>query len=198
MNPLCISAIEDLMNKENRAMQTVLIPSTISDARNLVVALFMNIQDARGAIADLADAGFGKSQIRVIFSDQVKIVIRENSEVKTVGKQTTLDGEKSLVWKLRRSFKHDLHRSGTDQMTGQDQNQSSSSGAALYSEVSLGAALSPLGVAEDTIGLLNREMGSDGLLILVDAGLCCSQTQSILERNAGIIRTDTTTEHAHH
>jgi hypothetical protein len=186
------------MNKENRAMQTVLIPSTISDARNLVVALFMNIQDARGAIADLADAGFGKSQIRVIFSDQVKIVIRENSEVKTVGKQTTLDGEKSLVWKLRRSFKHDLHRSGTDQMTGQDQNQSSSSGAALYSEVSLGAALSPLGVAEDTIGLLNREMGSDGLLILVDAGLCCSQTQSILERNAGIIRTDTTTEHAHH
>jgi len=198
MNPLCISAIEDLMNKENRAMQTVLIPSTISDARNLVVALFMDIQDARGAIADLADAGFGKSQIRVIFSDQAKIVIRENPEIKAVDKQTTLDGGKSLVWRLRRSFNHDLHRSGTDQMTGQDQNQSSSSGAALYSKVSLREALSPLGVAEDTIGLLNREMGPDGLLILVDAGPRCPQTQSILERNAGIIRTDTATEHAHH
>jgi hypothetical protein len=186
------------VNKEDRVMQTVLIPSTISDARNLVVALFMDIQDARGAIADLADAGFGKSQIRVIFSDQAKIVIRENPEIKAVDKQTTLDGGKSLVWRLRRSFNHDLHRSGTDQMTGQDQNQSSSSGAALYSKVSLREALSPLGVAEDTIGLLNREMGPDGLLILVDAGPRCPQTQSILERNAGIIRTDTATEHAHH
>ena len=118
---LCITPLKNIVNKEDRVMQTVLTPSTISDARNLVVALFMNIQDARGAIADLADAGFGKSQIRVIFSDQVKIVIRENSEVKTVGKQTTLDGEKSLVWKLRRSFKHDLHRSDRpDDWTGSE------------------------------------------------------------------------------
>jgi hypothetical protein len=186
------------VNKEDRVMQTDLIQSTISDARNLVVALFMNIQDARGAIADLADAGFGRSQIRVIFSEQAKIVIREDSDVRAVDKQSTLDGGKSLVWRLRRSFNHDLHRSGTDQMTGQDQNQSSSSSAALYSELSLREALSPLGVAEDTIGLLNRGMGPHGLLILVDAGLRCSQTQSILERNAGIIRTDTATEHAHH
>lgn len=179
-------------------METVLIASTRSDARNLVAALFMNIQDARGAIADLADAGFGKSHIRVIFSDQAPIVMHENSEVKAAGEQTTLDGEKSLVWRLRRSFNHDLHRSGTAQMTGENQNQSFRGSADLYWEVSLSAALSPLGVAEDTMGLLNREMGPDGLLILVDGGLRCIQAQSILEQNAGIIRTGTATEHAHH
>ena len=65
-------------------MQTDLIQSTISDARNLVVALFMNIQDARGAIADLADAGFGKkSNPCHLLSEQAKIVIREDSDCKS-------------------------------------------------------------------------------------------------------------------
>ena len=106
--------------------------------------------------------------------------------------QSTLDGGKSLVWRLRRSFLTMICiiEVGQTTTTGQDQNQSSSSSAALYSELSLREALSPLGVAEDTIGLLNRGMGPPWpALILVDAGLRCSQTQSILERNAGIIRT---------
>jgi hypothetical protein len=49
-------------------------------------------------------------------------------------------------------------------------------------------------VAPATINLLDREIGANGMLILVDAGDRCHEIESILERNRGMSRTVMATE----
>jgi hypothetical protein len=51
-----------------------------------------------------------------------------------------------------------------------------------------------LGIAEDTIRLLDREIGADGVLILVDAGDLVDEVESILVQNRGILRTSMATQ----
>jgi hypothetical protein len=48
-----------------------------------------------------------------------------------------------------------------------------------------------MGVAEDRILLLNREIREKGVLLLVHAGDRSKEAESIMERNSGQIRTDT-------
>jgi hypothetical protein len=185
------------VNEGGSPMQKVSTQDKAPAARNLVVGLFTDVKDARGAIVDLSDAGFGKNQIRVAFSDETKALPHKGSEVTAADHPAIAGGEKSLVWRLRQSFVHDLYRSGTYQIKGEDQNQSSGGTGAPCSEVDLSEALSPLKVAESTIRLLSHEIGRGGALVLVDAVFRCNEAQAILERNAGIIRTDTATERAH-
>ena len=65
-----------------------------------------------------------------------------------------------------------------------------------YTEVDLTDTLHAIGVAPATIGLLDREIGADGMLIMVDAGVRCDEGESILERNRGMVRTVMATEQA--
>jgi hypothetical protein len=175
-------------------MQTVIQKNARLAASDLVVSLFTDIQSASGAIADLGDAGFDKSQILVALSTEGRRGQKHLSIVQDLADQEHLEQTKSLAWRLRRSFEHDLHRRGTDQMAGQDKNQSSGEAILPFTEVNLGDVLLPLGVCEDTVQLMDREIGPDGVLILVHAPFHCKEAQSILERNTGIIRTDTATE----
>ena len=63
-----------------------------------------------------------------------------------------------------------------------------------YTEVDLSDTLRVVGVAPATIGLIDREIGANGMLILVDAGDRCDEIESILERNRGMSRTVMATE----
>jgi hypothetical protein len=160
--------------------------TTISD---LVIGLFVQGKCFRDAVADLAQAGFRRNEIRAAFPIEGQRYLTPRSATRNT------NVKHSFIWRLRQSFEHDLHRRGRDQLSGTPEDSSFSEVKLLYSEVPLRDTLRALGVAEDRIVLLNNEMGADGALLLVDAGSRRMDVESILQRNAGIIRTDTATEH---
>jgi hypothetical protein len=162
---------------------------------NLVVALFTDRQYVQGAIADLRDVGFSSRQIRIAFSVESKQAEWGESAVRDQGRHAVSEEKNSLAWRLKRSFEHDLHRSGADQMTGEDEDLSSSGPGPPYSQVDLRETLLSMGVVEQRILLLNREMGEKGALVLVNAEDRTQEVESIMVRNSGQMRTDTATEH---
>ena len=66
-----------------------------------------------------------------------------------------------------------------------------------YTEIDLTDTLRGLGVAEDTIKLLDEEMGTNGMFVLVHAGDRGDEAESILDRNRGFVRTVMITERTH-
>jgi hypothetical protein len=178
-------------------MHTDLTEKIKSKTSNLVVALFAGSQAAHGALADLTDAGFSNGQISIAFSAEGKQAQLGKTEAHYPGQHAVSEERTSLVWKLRRGIEHDLHRSGTAQMTGQDKDLSSGEPLQNYSEIDLRETLQSMGVAEDRILLLNREIREKGVLLLVNAGDRSKEAESIVERNSGQIRTDTATERPH-
>lgn len=175
-------------------MHTDLTEKIRPSTSELVVALFVDSQPANGALADLRDAGFSNGQISIAFSAEGHQA-QLGKTAHNLGRPSFAEERPSLGWRLRRSFEHDLHRSGTAQMTGQDKDLSSGETGQTYSEIDLRDTLQSMGVAEDRILLLNREIGEKGVLLLINAGNRSKEAESIMERNSGQIRTDTATEH---
>ena len=151
---------------------------------NLIVALFTDRQYAQGAIADLRDAGFSNRQIRIAFSIENKQTEWPKSAANDQGQNAVSEERNSLAWRLKRSFEHDLHRKGADQMTGQDEDLSSSGPLQPYTQVDLRETLLSIRVVEQRILLLNREMGENGALVLVNAERRTQEVESILTRNS--------------
>jgi hypothetical protein len=164
-------------------------------APTVAAAVFLKCKCASDAIADLAHAGFGKRQIQVAFSTGTLGTSRPEETHPDLGADSSK--EHTLTWKLRQNFEHDLHRSGAQQITREPDCFSSSKNDPLYTAVSLHDTLREMGVAEDRISLLNWEIGTDGALVMVDAGERWKEATAILERNSGTIRSDTATEHPH-
>jgi hypothetical protein len=106
-----------------------------------------------------------------------------------------LHGKHSILWKFRHSFEHDLHKSGAGLSSNQDALVATAE-RTPYTEVDLDDTLRGIGVAPATIKLLDREIGANGMLILVDAGDRCDEIESILEQNRGMSRTVMATERA--
>jgi hypothetical protein len=159
-----------------------------TDPADLVAALFFDETSARDAIADLKIAGFSAGQIGVALSKQGKLE-------QTGSVPCDLQGKHSIWWKFRHSFEHDLHSQGADLSSTQDK-AATSTQAMPYTEVDLNDTLQAIGVAPATIGLLDREIGADGMLIMVDASDRCDEVESILEKNRGMLRTVMATEQA--
>jgi hypothetical protein len=178
-------------------MHTALTERIRPKTSNLVVALFAGSHAAHGALADLTDAGFSNGQISLAFSAENKEAQLRKAEAVYPGQHAVSEVTTSLVWKMRRSFEHDLHRSGTAQMTGQDRDLSSGQPLQNFTEINLRETLESMGVAEGRILLLNREIRAKGVLLLVDAGDRSMEAESIMQRNSGQIRTDTVTERPH-
>ncbi len=155
---------------------------------DLVAALFFDEVSARDAIADLKLAGFSAGQIGVALSKRGKL-----EQTGTV--PCDLQGKHSIWWKLRHSFEHDLHSQGADLSSTQDK-AATTRETTPYTEVDLHDTLHAIGVAPATIGLLDREIGADGMLIMVDAGNRSDEGESILEKNRGMVRTVMATEQA--
>jgi hypothetical protein len=155
---------------------------------DLVAALFFNEMSARDAIADLKIAGMRAGQIGVALSKRGKL-----EHTKTV--PCDLHGKHSILWKFRHSIEHDLHQPGAGLSSTHDE-VASRGETSPYTEVDLDDTLGAIGVARATINLLDREIGANGMLILVDAGVRCHEIESILERNRGMSRTVMATERA--
>jgi hypothetical protein len=99
------------------------------------------------------------------------------------------------LWKVRHSIEHDLHSHGAALSSTQDE-VAAREEMMPYTHVDLNDTLRGIGVAPATINLLDREIGANGMLILVDAGDRCDEIESILERNRGMSRTVMATERA--
>lgn len=160
---------------------------------NLVAALFLKPVSARDAIADLKIAGFRSSDIGVAIS---KLGQREQERSPNAGSPCDLDGKHSLRWKVRHSVKHDLHTHGGGLSSRADAAAASEEKPG-YTDIDLTDTLRGLGVAEDTITLLDEEMGTDGMFVLVHAGDRGEEAESILDRNRGFVRTVMVTERTH-
>lgn len=174
-------------------MQTEPLKNIGTTTYGVVVALFKQTKHVCDAVADLAHAGFGKEQIRVAFPFGNENESRTSAEARHEVRQADPWDQHSLSWKLRQSFQHDLHRKGADQIAGEDQGDSSTRIEAKCSEVDLRHSLMALGAGEPTVHLLSDEAGPDGAIVLVDAGHRWKEADSILDRNSGLIRTDTAT-----
>ena len=161
---------------------------------NLVAALFLKPVSARDAIADLKIAGFRCSDIGVAIS---KLGQREQERnPNAVRTPCDLDGKHSIRWKVRHSLKHDLHTHGGGLSSRADAAAASEEKPG-YTDIDLTDTLRGLGVAEDTITLLDEEMGTDGMFVLVHAGDRGEEAESILNRSRGFVRTVMVTERTH-
>lgn len=147
----------------------------------LVAAVFLDETSARDAIADLRLAGFGSSDIGVCTSC-------------TSGpKDVDPAGEHSLKWRLRHSFEADLTRQRAA-MSSEEHHERASQGVP-YTELDLAEAMRSLAMPPETIQLMDREIGPDGLLIFVAAGYDRErEVESLLEKNRGILRTSMATQ----
>ena len=160
---------------------------------NLVAALFLKPVSARDAIADLKIAGFRCSDIGVAIS---KLGQREHERNPNAVPPCDLDGKHSIRWKVRHSLKHDLHTHGGGLSSRADAAAASEEKPG-YTDIDLTDTLRGLGVAEDTIKLLDEEMGTNGMFVLVHAGDRGDEAESILDRNRGFVRTVMITERTH-
>ena len=161
---------------------------------NLVAALFLKPVSARDAIADLKIAGFHSSDIGVAISHLgQREQERSPNAVQAPG---DLDGKHSIRWKVRHSLNHDLHTHGGG-LSSQADATAANQEKPAYTEIDLTDTLRGLGVAEDTITLLDEEMGTNGMFVLVHAGDRGDEAESILDRNRGFVRTVMITERTH-
>jgi hypothetical protein len=113
------------------------------------------------------------------------------NEIETPG---DLEGKHSIRWKVRHSIKHDSHGRGLSSRADAAAANEEKPG---YTEIDLTETLRGLGVAENTITLLDEEMGTDGMFVLVNAGDRGEEAESILDRNRGFVRTVMVTERTH-
>ncbi len=160
---------------------------------NLVAALFLKPVSARDAIAYLKIAGFRSSDIGVALS---QLGQRKQEQSPNAVPACDLDGKHSVRWKVRHSIEHDLHTHGGGLSSRQDAAAANEEKPA-YTDIDLTDTLRGLGVAEDTIKLLDEEMGANGMFVLVHAGDRGEEAESILDRNRGFVRTVMVTERTH-
>jgi hypothetical protein len=144
---------------------------------DLVAAVFFDQTSARDAIADLKLARFQPDQVAVAVPEYRK----QDAPLDTKGKH-------SMLWKLRHSFENDLQSQGAD-VSSEKSLSRAHAGNPPYTEIDLVESLSAMGVARDTIKLLEDRMGEDGLLILVHAPERLDEVESILVQNRGMLRT---------
>ena len=152
----------------------------------MVAGLFFDEMSARDAIADLKIVGLRAGQIGVALSQRGRLEVNKSVPC-------DLHGKHSIRWKLRHSIEHDLHSHGAGLSSTQDE-VAAREEMIPYTPVDLNDTLRGIGVAPATINLLDREIGANGMLILVDAGDRCDEIESILERNRGTSRTVMATE----
>jgi hypothetical protein len=153
--------------------------------------LFLDDVSARDAIADLRLAGFVASNIGVALSEEGKRARNRSRDATHV--QPIPEGKHSAFWRLRHSIEHDIHSPGPGLSSREDASAAYEENPS-YTEIDLVDTASGLGVAEDTIRLLDREIGPNGVLILVDAGTRATEVESMLEKNRGFLRTAMATE----
>ncbi len=162
----------------------------IPNVSDFVAGVFTDIKNAKDAILDLARAGFSPTQISIAYANESQMITKpsENSE------SDLSSAGHSLPWRLKQSFQADLYRKGEEQIKGDPGFVIDEQTTQLYTEVDLTEALTNIGVSQERILLLDREIGSNGVFILVNALGHSQKAQEIIEGDGGTIRTESAAE----
>jgi hypothetical protein len=151
---------------------------------------------ARDAIADLVIAGFAPKDVGVALSEEGKRMKGQSSNADHTPGSPVEEGKHSFYWKFRHSQEHDLHSHGAGLSSRPDAAKAGGENPP-YTEIDLTDTLVGFGMPEETIRLVDREVGPHGILLLVNAGNRVDEVESILEQNRGILRTAMATDHPH-
>ncbi|HET6216168.1 MAG TPA: hypothetical protein VFE27_04055 [Acidobacteriaceae bacterium] len=162
----------------------------------IVAAVFLRDMSARDAIADLTIAGFTAKDIGVALSEEGKRTKDQSSNAAHTPTSPVQEGKHSFYWKFRHSQEHDLHSQGPGLSSRPDAAIAGGENPP-YTEIDLTDTLVGFGMPDDTIRLLDREVGAHGILLLVNAGSRVDEVESILEKNRGLLRTAMATEVPH-
>ncbi len=164
-------------------MWTETAPNIGITPNQLVAAVFLDNTSARDGIADLKLAGFSAADIGICTSRESRNAARAADPA----------GKHSLRWRLRHSVEHDSRTDGPG-FTSEPAKEAACQEDVRYTQLDLASAMRSMGLGADTIQLVDREIGPDGLLIFVSAGERSREVESILEKNRGILRTSMATQ----
>jgi hypothetical protein len=156
----------------------------------LIAAVFLNEKSAGDAIADLNLAGFPAADVGIAVSPED--MTGQPSGHENAQAPAGLQKEHSIFWKFRHAHALDTQRTGPGLSSREDERTAKERPA--YTVLDIVETLQARGVGEDTVHLVCREVGADGLLILVKAGKSPHKVESLLERNGGFIRTPMVSE----
>jgi hypothetical protein len=152
---------------------------------NVSLAYFADYRGVSDSIRDLCTAGFEARNINI---SQSAAEQKTHPQAEAAGPLPNAIGAHSKLWLWDQYRKHDRQRSGADQMSGL--NPTPSEGAnPTCSSFNLQGALSAMHVPPVVITLLLRDVQSHGMFMLVDADGRVDEADSILDKNAGLIRT---------
>lgn len=180
-------------------------PAGKAPVSSMAAALFGEPTSLHDAVADLREAGFGN--LGVAFSTE-EVAEDKRAKIRRARKEALTGERHSRSWRVRHGFESDLHQKGAEVLTGEGSEildrieagiiappgQSGMPSGAPHKQVDLEKTLQGMGVPQYRIDLMNREIGPERFLLLVDVGDRSQEAQSILERNRGINRTDTAVE----
>jgi hypothetical protein len=161
---------------------------------HLAAALFLDDVSARDAIADLKLAGIHANEIGVAISDEGKRAHGLHPEAQHL--PSDLEGKHSLLWRVRHSISHDVHGHSGPGLSSRHDAAIANEEQPPFTEIDLTDTLRGLGTAEATIGLLHHQLGTKGILVMVDAHNHLDKIESILLKNRGLPRTVMVTEKA--
>jgi hypothetical protein len=158
------------------------IPRTIN---NVSLAYFEDYRRISDSVRHLCTAGFAADGINI---SQSRAQQRANPKMYQGGPLPDAIGVHSRLWRWKRTLAHDRQRRGADQMKRLDivplegKNPTCSS-------FDLQATLAAMHVPATVITLLLQDVQNEGMFMLVDASDRVREADSILDRNAGYIRT---------
>ncbi len=149
------------------------------------LAYFADRRRISDSVRDLCTAGFAARGINISQSLAQRTI---NPQAEASEPLPNGIGAHSRLWLWKRSIAHDRHRRGADQMSGLDPAPLEGKNPTC-SSFDLQSTLTAMFVPAVVIALLLRDMQNRGMFILVDAPGRVREADTILDRNAGYMRT---------
>ncbi len=163
------------------------IPKALSE---VALAYFINAKCVHDATTDLCRAGFRPEQIHITgVYPSYPPSTADPRHLQKLSDEVANPSLHSHFWSMKDSFLHDQHRQGAEQLA--NENSKPAEVAPPTPAINLHDKLATLGVAEETIWLIEHEVEADRIFMLVEAGHRVDEANYIMEHDCGQIRTET-------
>jgi hypothetical protein len=178
----CIPPVD---RDKDKNMQQALSGGILRTIDNVSLAYFADYRRISDSVRDLCTAGFAAGGINI---SQSRAQQKASPKMQEGGQLPDAIGAHSRLWRWKRTLAHDRQRRGADQMSGLDMAPSEGKNPTC-SSFDLQTTLTAMHVPAMVITLLLQDVQNEGMFLLVDASDRVREADSILDRNAGYIRT---------
>ncbi len=163
---------------QNQVRQSTTFRVASRTVHTVALAYFSDYRGVSDSVRDLCVAGFDEFGINVSASSVAGVSTARSKVV----------GEHSKLWLWRKIRLHDRHRSGANQMRGLDPTPLEGM-SPTCPVLDLTLSLNAMHVPPSMIALLQKGVENEGTFVLVDAADRVQEADAILDRNAGLLRT---------